>query len=311
MLVMFVPRLCAAVSVCNLVCYAPLIAYRSAELTATGKRGIVFSPTLSHSGLMLKLPCGQCVGCRLERSRQWAVRCMHENKCHDTSVFLTLTYDDDHLPDGGSLVKRDLQLFMKRVRKARDSPVRFYGCGEYGDTTYRPHYHVLLFGTDFADKRYHTKSKSGEPLFTSNELSELWPVGVHSIGAVTFESAAYCARYVMKKITGDLAADHYEGREPEFVNMSRRPGIGAPWLEKYGSEVYTHDSVIVRGIEARPPRFYDNKYELVDAGRMELVRKARRSATCGGRFHPDNTPARRFVRETVANAKVNLYNRDV
>lgn len=292
-------------------CFYPLIAYLSADLTASGKRQVVFSPTASFTGLPMKLPCGQCVGCRLERSRQWAVRCLHENKCHDRSVFLTLTYDDDHLPDGGTLIKRDLQLFMKRLRKSRFEKVRFYACGEYGETTFRPHYHVLLFGTDFPDKRFYKDSPAGEPLYRSCELDSLWSCGVHSIGAVTFESAAYCARYVMKKITGPMADWHYSGREPEFVNMSRKPGIGAPWLARFGSEVYRHDSVIVRGIEARPPRFYDNKYELVDPDRMKLIVKDRRASGIGGRFDPENSLDRRRVRERVATAKVNLYRRDV
>lgn len=290
-------------------CYGPLTAYYAKEVNPTGKRSLVFSPTASHSGLPIKLPCGQCIGCRLERSRQWAVRCLHENRCHDTSVFLTLTYDDCHLPASGSLVKRDLQLFMKRVRKSRCETLRFFACGEYGDTTNRPHYHVLLFGTDFADKRFYKETPSGESIFSSDELSSLWPQGRNAIGAVSFESAAYVARYCLKKITGPSADWHYSGREPEFVNMSRRPGIGSSWLERFGSEVYTHDSVIIRGVEARPPRFYDNRYELVDPARMQLIVKSRR--VTGKLFDPENSSRRRRTREVVKTAQVGLYRRDV
>lgn len=292
-----------------MACYSPLIGYYSAERTKSGKRGIVFSPPLSFSGLPLKLPCGQCVGCRLEKSRQWAVRCLHENKMHETSCFVTLTYSDDYLPDGGTLVKRDLQLFMKRLRKSRHEKVRFYACGEYGETTFRPHYHLLLFGIDFPDKRLCKRDARGLEYFSSAELGEVWPYGRNVIGAVTFESAAYVARYVMKKVTGDAAEYHYGGREPEFVLMSRRPGIGATWLERNGAEVYKHDSVIVRGVEARPPRYYDKKYELVDAVGMQEIVKERRANSIGR--HAENQLDRRRVRERVCHAKLGLYKRDV
>lgn len=290
-------------------CYGPLTAYYAKEVNPTGRRSLVFDQRASHSGVPIRLPCGQCIGCRLERSRQWAVRCLHENKCHDESCFLTLTYDDDNLPEMGSLVKRDLQLFMKRMRKARSDTLRFFACGEYGETTDRPHYHVLLFGTNFGDRRAYKRSKSGEQLYTSAELESLWPAGLSSIGAVSFESAAYVARYVLKKVSGPLADGHYAGREPEFVNMSRRPGIGAPWLSRFGSEVYKSDSVIVRGVEARPPRFYDNKYELVDPVRMQEIVKARR--VTGKLFDPENASRRRRTREVVKTAQVGLYRRDV
>lgn len=289
-------------------CYGPLTAFYAKEVNPTGKRSLVFNPTLSHSGIPIKLPCGQCIGCRLERSRQWAVRCLHENKCHDSSAFLTLTYDDEHLPQGATLVKRDLQLFMKRIRKSRTNTLRFFACGEYGETTLRPHYHVLLFGTDFGDKRFY-KEKAGEKLYTSAELDDIWSMGRTAIGAVSFESAAYVARYVLKKVTGESADWHYSGRVPEFVNMSRRPGIGATWLSRYGSEVYTHDSVIVRGIEARPPRFYDNRYELVDPAKMQEIVKSRR--VTGKLFDPENSSRRRRTREVVKTAQVGLYRRDV
>lgn len=278
-----------------------MIGYYSEELTKNGKRGIVFSPTASHSGLPLKLPCGQCVGCRLEKSRQWAVRCVHESKMHDENVFVTLTYDDDNLPAGRSLVKRDLQLFMKRLRKSRPEKVRFYACGEYGDVTERPHYHILLFGTDFPDKKKYKENPSGGYLYDSSELRELWPFGSNLLGDVTFDSAAYVARYCMKKITGDHAEWHYAGREPEFSLMSRRPGIGATWLEKYGSECYRRDSVVMNGVECKPPRFYDVKYKVVDSDAMSRVEKSRR------RIRSDeNSLDRRRVREKVCYAKLNL-----
>lgn len=290
-------------------CYAPLIAYYSAEVNPSGKRGLTFDSRASFSGLPIKIACGQCVGCRLEKSRQWAVRCMHENKMHEVSSFVTLTYDDEHLPAGGTLVKRDLQLFMKRLRKARDEKIRFYACGEYGDRTNRPHYHLLLFNCGFADRRLRKRSAGGHDCYDSAELRELWPAGQNLIGDVTFESAAYVARYVLKKITGPMAEWHYSGREPEFTLMSRRPGIGLPFLEKYGDEIYRHDSCIVRGKECKPPRYYDVKWTERDESRMDQVLKMRRSDAIGQLR--EQVLERRRVREKCAIARLGLQRREI
>lgn len=256
-------------------CYFPLHAYKGKSNDAQ-KTKIVFKRSDSWAGVKLDLPCGQCVGCRLERSRQWAVRCMHEASQHQENSFLTLTYDDQNLPENSSLVKSDFQNFMKRLRKSLGKKkVRYYHCGEYGGTqTRRPHYHALLFGHDFDDRR----AFSGKPpnqIFTSDSLSRLWPFGFSVIGEVTFESAAYVARYILKKVTGDRAAEHYSGRTPEYTTMSRRPGIGQRWYEKYKSDVYPHDRVIVRGVPTRPPRFYDNLLQREDPSTLALLKLKR------------------------------------
>lgn len=228
----------------------------------------------------ITLPCGQCVGCRLERSRQWAVRCMHEAQMWEKNCFITLTYDDLKLPEGYSistgLVYDHFQKFMKRLRFSYKGhqpsdddtyPIRFYMCGEYGEQFGRPHFHACLFNFDFDDKEFFKKSPSGEAIYVSKQLSELWPFGFSSVGSFDYKSAAYVARYVMKKITGDAADRHYEivdldtgeikYRAPEFNKMSLKPGIGANWLSKYSSDVYPHDHVIVKGKECKPPRYYD------------------------------------------------------
>ena len=142
-------------------CFGPLVAYYAAEVSESGKRRLVFDKRHSHSGVKIQLPCGQCIGCRLERSRQWAIRCMHEKSLYSLSSFLTLTYDDDHLPPNGTLVKRDFQLFMKRLRWEMGDGIRFFACGEYGDGNLRPHYHALLFNVDFPDKRKCGVGKNG------------------------------------------------------------------------------------------------------------------------------------------------------
>lgn len=183
---------------------------------------------------------------------------MHEAAMHDENSFLTLTYDDLHIPPNQSLVLSDFQDFMKRLRKSIEPrKVRYYHCGEYGEENKRPHYHALLFGYSSPDRKFFS-GKGSNRVFTSDSMQRLWPHGFVVEGEVTFESAAYVARYVMKKITGEKAEAHYAGRTPEYVTMSRRPGIGSGWFEKYKTDVYPRDGVVNRGIISRPPRFYDD-----------------------------------------------------
>lgn len=264
----------------------------------------------------LTIPCGQCIGCRLERSRQWATRCLHEASLYDANCFVTLTYDEVHIPPLGGLRKRDFQLFMKRLREYYSgSRIRFFHCGEYGSTSKRPHYHCLLFGFDFPDKRPWS-IRRGLPVWRSEVLEKLWPYGQSEIGSVTFESAAYVARYVVKKVTGEAAAEHYlrldeeTGElvrlEPEYCTMSRRPGIGAEWYAKFGKEVFPADSVVCRGHLSLPPRYYGDLYELADSVGARKVKVARKR-----RAKPEeSTPERLLVREKCAIARLESLKRE-
>jgi len=289
-------------------CYGPLTAFK--PKAGVDDRRLVFRKDKSETGIALKVPCGRCAGCRLEHSRQWAMRCMHEKRLHRDSAFLTLTYDNKHLPSGGSLVKRDLQLFMKKYRRMAGTGIRFFACGEYGEKTARPHYHVLLLNSDLQDKQY-AKMAGSFRLYFSKSLREIWDKGDHYIGEVTFDSCAYVARYCMKKITGPPAEAHYKGRQPEFIVMSRRPGIGAGYFERYGHEIYAHDSVIINGVATSPPRFYDLRYAATSgaaSNHLDLL-KVKRRRKCKNKS--DSTSARLRVRELVAMAKLKLKARTI
>lgn len=145
---------------------------------------------------------------------------------HASSCFVTLTYSPEAVPEGGTLVPEDLRLFIKRVRNwVKPGRVRFFACGEYGDGVGRPHYHAILFGVWFRPEAC-VGGEGSQAYWSSRELSALWPHGFSSFGRVSFESAAYVARYCVKKVTGDAAESHYQGKVAEFVRMSRRPGIG-------------------------------------------------------------------------------------
>lgn len=269
----------------------------------------------------LQLPCGQCVGCRLERSRQWAMRCMHESQMHDENSFVTLTYSDEHATS--ELKYLDFQLFMKRLRKRfANKRIRFYMCGEYGEKFSRPHFHACLFGVGFyEDRELWRELPSGSRLYRSKALEELWPFGFSSIGDVTFESAAYVARYVMKKVTGRGAAEHYEyvdelgeikQRTPEFTRMSLKPGIGAEWIKKYKSDVYHGDGsaeVLVDGMSVKPPRYYDLYLEQLDGVEIDVVKFGRYEKSLSRR--EDQSPDRLSAREQVAEARLKFKKRSL
>lgn len=255
-------------------CYTPIKAWKSKELTENGKRKIVFRPQEAYNDLKIDIPCGQCIGCRLERSRQWAIRCMHETKLHDRNCFVTLTYHDE--PEGGSLNVRDIQLFFKRLRKAYGK-VRYLQCGEYGKKFSRPHHHAILFGIDFYEDRKLWRNDGNNKLFTSEILDGIWGLGYCIIGEVTFESCSYVSGYITKKVTGKQSVNHYNGRKPEYITMSRRPGIGKEFYDKFKEDFYKLDKVIIRNdIKIKPPKYYDAMYELEEPQKMEKIKKERR-----------------------------------
>lgn len=244
-------------------CYSPVRAYRARYTNVSGKRPLVFNKNDGYEDLAVDIPCGKCIGCKLEKSRQWAVRCMHEAKMHNTSCFITLTYDNDNLPEGGSLAPSHITKFFKRMRKAGIA-FRYFQCGEYGDSGCRPHHHACIFGYDFPDRILY-KIEGDCEYYISEELSRLWPYGFCLIGNLTFQSAAYVSRYVTKKITGDIALAHYGQKVPEYATMSRRPGIGAKYFDKFRSDFVDKGQCILKVdnkyIASALPKYYINRYD--------------------------------------------------
>lgn len=235
------------------------------------------------------------------------------------SSFLTLTYSDENNPY--SLRYRDYQAFMQRVRR-KFGKARFFMCGEYGEDTFRPHYHAILFGIYFADRVLHQRGNSGFGLYSSRTLSELWPLGHALIGDLTFESAAYVGRYCVKKVTGGLAKEHYTRLvpstgeliecQPEFCQMSRRPGIGFEWFKKYRTDVFNgeRDGIVsYGGHESKAPRYYDKLLEKQFPALHEQVKQDR--IINAAEFAADSTPERLAVREEVATARLRLKSRNL
>ena len=306
----------------TVTCYKPTQAWRSREPNANGKRPLVFDKKLGFADLEVKIPCGGCTGCRLDHSKQWAIRIYHESTLHDHNCFITLTYDNEHLPRSGSLSVRSFQLFMKRLRKRYGNGIRVFYCGEYGEQNNRPHYHAILFNHYFPDMVY-WQTKNENDLFTSASLSELWPYGFSSVGSVSFQSAAYCGRYIMKKQTGEKSWDHYKVemtdprtgeifmmmREPEFAHGSRNPGIGHDWFHHYNADVFPDDFVVLEGKQMKPPRYYDELLKEHAPAQYALVRAKRKAFA--ELMADNNTPERLRVRETVKQAQLTQLRRDL
>ena len=248
---------------------------------------------------------------------------MHEAQMHEANCFITLTYSDENLPPGGSLDVSHFQKFCKRLRKT-GATFRYFHCGEYGDETHRPHYHAAIFGEDFiGDRVLYKMSKNGHPLYNSALLTTTWGQGHAVIGELTWESAAYVARYIMKKVTGDLAPAHYEhvdettglvtDRKPEYTTMSTgrgdSGGIGKSWLKKYAHDVYPCDFIISNGERCRPPRYYDSVLakenpELLARLKAARIKKAELKSA-------DNTPERLATKKKIAELRVRKLKREL
>lgn len=276
-------------------CFWPIKGYDGGK-KPNGKINIVFKRNKSQKGEEIYLPCGSCDGCKLERARQWAVRCLHEASLYKNNCFVTLTYDDDNLPDNLSLDVEEWQKFMKRLRKQYGEGIKFFHCGEYGKKFGRPHYHGLLFNHDFEDKVLY-KEENGNRLYVSEDLNRLWKKGFTTVGDVTMQSAGYVARYTLKKANkkeqeiedsnGLLPYERFniESGEvwkvnPEYVTMSRggrtkKGGIGHGWFMKYKTDVFPSDEVIIKGKRMKPPRYYDSLLEKVDPGMFERLKEER------------------------------------
>lgn len=278
--------------------------------------GITFKPEEACRDRLVEVPCGQCRGCRIEQARQWALRCIHEAATHPENSFLTLTYNNEHLPPLGTLDHRDFQLFMKRLRKLlKPKKLRYFMCGEYGDDDLRPHYHVCLFNHDWTDKILHKRKKTGN-LYISPTLQNVWGNGFCTTADLTYSSANYTARYVLKKVTAPdhvpnhLRTDPATGEEialrPEYVTMSRAQGIGKTWLKRFRGDVYPSDEVIHNGRRFKVPRFYDN--QLHQDERDNLKRKRRQAVKT---YKKHLTPERLKVREKVMEIKHQQFKREL
>ena len=299
-----------------MACSKPLSGYRCSNNGWSGKPQTDYDKITQITNM--QIPCGQCYSCRMQRSGIWTTRLVHENTMHKQSCFITLTYSPENMPLDYSLDLSHFQQFLKRLReriayyqKKYNLPsklIKFYHCGEYGSENKRPHYHALIFGFDFNDKTLHSQTR-GIPLYRSPLLEDLWDFGFSTTGEVTPQSAGYCARYIMKKQLGRNAEAYYttysdlHGRDiqlkPEYTSMSN--GIGKQWYEKYKSEVFPADNVLVNGKLAVVPPYYSKIFQREDPEGYEKMKTARLEKM--ELLAPDNTPKRLKVKEQCLKAR--------
>lgn len=281
-------------------CYHPMVGIWKGEYTASGKKKYQIScsaldPTFHDIiGDTVTIPCGNCIGCRLDYSRAWADRMMLELETAGKGIFLTLTYDNDHAhwthfsddmtPLFATVDKRDCQLFMKRLRRHfSDVKVRFYLASEYGEHTLRPHYHCILFGIgldDIKDKQPFGKNELGQQYYISPSLADIWSKGFIMLSDVSWETCAYVARYVTKKLNGP-AAEKYAlmNVEKEFSLMSRNPGIGSEYLSQH-PDCLDYNTINVStetgGKQLSIPKYYLRKLELTDPDKVARMKAERK-----------------------------------
>lgn len=307
----------------------------------------------------MEVACGSCLGCRLDRSRMWAMRIVHESTLYEYdkgNCFVTLTYDEDRMPVDRSLVPWHFTDFMKRLRHHKGGDkIRYFQAGEYGRRCRhgfdldvikcpggcrhgRPHHHACLFNVSFDDLVSY-KSDSGVLRYTSSALADIWSHGFVDVGTLNFESAAYVARYCLKKVDGPKALEHYltvleDGTmvylEPEYATMSRgytcpehkgvpyQPdcpkcsrGIGADWYERYSEDVFPHDSVPIPGVGVlrKVPRFYEERFKESDPDMLDRVKDIRKAFR---KAHAEEyTPERLHDKYRVKKAQVAMLKRSV
>jgi len=262
-------------------CYTPHIMTRC-------NGGVVFGrlPRVHGGGSVrgqFEVPCLKCEGCRNDRAKMFTDRMLKEAQMWECNRFITLTYSEEALKlYGWSLEYSHFQRFMYRLRKRLGPKVRFFMCGEYGGETSRPHFHACLFNCRFPDER-----KRYDGNLDSLVLERLWGDGIATLAPFTSGRAGYVAGYVSKadrlrsvdvidRGTGEVVM----GRRREFQQMSRRPGIGFPWFQKFGADVFPNDVLVVDGEEHRVPRYFTRKYleTASEAAVLRLKRKRYKKA---------------------------------
>lgn len=260
-------------------CVYPIDAWYSSRLNENGKRPLVFNIRDGYADRPVQVPCGKCVGCSMQRAKIWGVRMYHEASLHERNAFVTLTYANSP----GAINKRDLQLFIKRLRSV--VAVRYFAVGEYGTLTHRPHYHAVIFGEDFLGGAF----SINDELWTNELLQSTWHHGIASVGKVNIETCMYVAGYVTKKA----------GDKDTFNLMSRRPGIGHNWLHKYNDEIARNGKVCINGRDYGIPKKYLEWYP------FEALKNERR-AYYSGRTPEQVIQARMALRGREKNYKGKL-----
>lgn len=269
-----------------MACFHPMKAYKIDE-------GITFKLPKYGYYEELKIPCGKCIGCKLDHANDWATRCWCEMQSWKNNCFVTLTYNDENLPDGGYLSKEDIQKFLKRLRYYEtgieewenpqngktEKPIRYLLCGEYGPNgTRRAHYHLLIFNWKPEKLKFYKENHNGDKLYTSKQINEIWGKGFATIGELNYKSACYVARYCTKKMFNNIKHAELKKMEiqPEFILMSRNGGIGIKHWKQYKKEILKREGILIKIKDKvknkRIPKYYERKYKEENEKQYEKYR---------------------------------------
>lgn len=310
-------------------CFSPLSGFRAAG------GGFTTSAKNSPTRVPMSVPCGQCIGCRVNKREQWKLRMLHEASLHDANCFWTVTYAPENVPPHGSLRMDDVSSFIKRLR-SRVAPVRFrfHAKSEYGPTTFRPHYHGLFFGFDFPDREVLRRTDAGELTYYSKLLTETWGLGHCECSDLTPRSCGYVANHNVDKLNGRLADEAYQRLDPETGEVvfleresqrcSLRPGIGSGWIDRFECDAFPSGFLVSEGHKVSVPRAYKkrlkDRFELAGSDNapnrlvpvddaLLMSRKSRARARTAQAIE-NSTPERLAVREELQHIKLKRLRRD-
>lgn len=259
---------------------------------------------ISHKYAYEMIPCNKCWACKLNYSAEWATRIMLEAQKSENNFFITLTYDNLHEPiwesistgektwdnDGtwkGSLAPDDMKTFINSLRKHFERKgfkgIKYYYCGEYGETTHRPHYHIILMNCPLDIEQFYGThiDESYKAHWKSHELERWWNKGIIDIAELEWSCAAYVARYCMKKLTNETDPEYYyqQGKLPEYHRQSK--GIGMDYFQKNYKKIYQNDEMVLKTIKGnigsfKPPKAFDKKFKEIDPEGFKLIQKSRK-----------------------------------
>ncbi len=301
-------------------CNKPIDAW---QYTQKSKSQSLQFGTAPHGELTkeMQISCRQCKGCLIDRSIMWAIRMMHESSLHEHNQFITLSYDQDNIPENYGLHKRDHQLFMKRLRRHfKNTKIRYFVCGEYGEETSRPHYHLILFNLPLTDLVPWSEKKDHKT-YTSQIINKIWAKGNCIIGeSVTPQTCAYVSNYMLKELRSknwktkfaitDPTTGEYHERIPPYQSMSRRPGLAADWYKNFSTDVFPDDFIVVEGNKRPTPTYYLNLLKAENPDLHDQIKLQRERSMESEQFQENSTPERLHVREQCKTLKINQSKRN-
>lgn len=317
-----------------MACLKPYYGWRSKTVNpTTRKRSIVYNIREAYSDLRMQHACGRCIYCKKTNAREWAIRATHEASLYDNNIFVTLTYDPEHLPKNGSLNYKHPTDFMKRLREKYGPGIRSLGCAEYGTKGGRPHYHILIFNHDFPDKVKDGHPKRGNQHYMSQSLTELWGMGRANYGTVSWKSASYISKYIsirekdpqkvckkygcncgFNKSRKEKCKKQFTKLPEKAICRSMRPGLGKPWFDKYKSDVYPSDQVVVlvkdQSKILRPPMYYDRMYQKSNPEEFAKIQLDRRQKAMEKQIDTKRAMALEKFQEIMLNKEINQRDYD-